>query len=535
MTNSLLSAHKDVVHILPVFSIEASHLHDILKKVILGLEKAGLTVIAVITDNNAVNRKVMSFFSKNKTIDIVYPHPADNSRPLFFVVDTVHLLKCIRNNWLNQKNEGCSIFYPEFSSTTSQVQVKKATFETLRELYASEQHNLSKLGYGLTYKALNPSNLERQNVKLALKVMSPFIAEALKTYGAKLGLSSARETAEFIESIHKWWCIVNTKTPSKGKRLRNPLQAPVRSMEDMQLQFLNTFVDWLDTWENLKVGTGRAGLLTTETHSALRLTSYSLIEVSRYCLEELRFEYVLLGKFQTDSLEERFGRYRRLCGSNYHISVQQIFESEAKLRLQNSLVFPDMKELSQPSSIVFDAAKVIEEYGIKVTEEDVKSKEESLPAIVYIAGYCAHAALRKIPCEDCAANITRRDRDMPMGDDMLIEGLTRGALKFPQPVVISAVLHTQLVLEKLTSKENIARFHAARHQRQLLLSVVKHLLIDNEDLDICCKGHHPDTVLHNILWAATNTLLKNYVQMKTDKLTAAKKGAALKRKLKTLN
>ncbi|KAH8035669.1 hypothetical protein HPB51_007913 [Rhipicephalus microplus] len=127
-------------------------------------------------------------------------------------------------------------------------------------------------------------------------------------------------------------------------------------------------------------------LLTTKTHSALRLTSYSLIEVSRYCLEELGFEYVLLAKFQTDSLEERFGRYRRLCGSNYHISVQQIFESEAKLRLQNSLVFPDMKELSQPSSIVFDAAKVIEEYGIKLTEEDVKSKKESLPAIVYIAG-----------------------------------------------------------------------------------------------------------------------------------------------------
>lgn len=182
----------------------------------------------------------------------MYPHPADNSRPLFFVVDTVHLLKCIRNNWLNQKNEGCSIFYPEFSSTTSQVQVKKATFETLRELYASEQHNLSKLGYGLSYKALKPSNIERRNVKLALKVISPFIAEALKTYGAKLGLSCARETAEFIELIHKWWCVVNTKTPSKGKHLRNPLQAPVKSMEDMQLQFLNAFVDWLDTWEKLE-------------------------------------------------------------------------------------------------------------------------------------------------------------------------------------------------------------------------------------------------------------------------------------------
>nr|XP_037273564.1 LOW QUALITY PROTEIN: uncharacterized protein LOC119165499 [Rhipicephalus microplus] len=195
-----------------------------------------------------------------------------------------------------------------------------------------------------------------------------------------------------------------------------------------------------------------------------------------------------------------------------------------------------MRELSQPSSIVFDAAKVIEKYGIKLTEEDVNSKKESLPAIVrYIAGYCAHATLRKIPCEDCAANITRQGRDIPMVDDMLIEGLTRGALKFPQPVVISAVLHTQIVLEKLTSKENTARFHAAGHPRQLLLSVVKYLLIDNEDLGICFKGHHPETVLHNILWAATNTLLKNYVQMKTDKLTAVKKGTTLKRKRKTLN
>ncbi|XP_075737454.1 uncharacterized protein LOC142777036 [Rhipicephalus microplus] len=116
-------------------------------------------------------------------------------------------------------------------------------------------------------------------------------------------------------------------------------------------------------------------LRTTTTYTD---SNGKTIEVSRYCLEELGFEYVLLAKFQTDSLEERFGRYRRLCGSNYHISVQQIFESEAKLRLQNSLVFPDMKELSQPSSIVFDAAKVIEEYGIKLTEEDIKSKKGKL-------------------------------------------------------------------------------------------------------------------------------------------------------------
>ena len=43
------------------------------------------------------------------------------------------------------------------------------------------------------------------------------------------------------------------------------------------------------------------------------------------------------GKIQTDSLEERFGKYRTMAGSQYLISVRQIFEVENKLRLQSIL------------------------------------------------------------------------------------------------------------------------------------------------------------------------------------------------------
>ncbi|KAH9376536.1 hypothetical protein HPB48_006621 [Haemaphysalis longicornis] len=143
--------------------------------------------------------------------------------------------------------------------------------------------------------------------------MSPFVAEALRTLRAELNLLYATETATFVELIHKWWRVVNVKTPSKGRRLNDSMQEPVRGMADMQIEFLSDFVDWLDTWKNVQMDTGR---LTSETHSALRLTSYCLIEVSRYCLEELHLEYVLLGKFQTHSLEDRFGRYCRLSGSN---------------------------------------------------------------------------------------------------------------------------------------------------------------------------------------------------------------------------
>jgi len=43
------------------------------------------------------------------------------------------------------------------------------------------------------------------------------------------------------------------------------------------------------------------------------------------------------GKFQTDCLEFRFAQYRRLAGTNYHVSVREIMESEKKLKLMSVL------------------------------------------------------------------------------------------------------------------------------------------------------------------------------------------------------
>lgn len=48
-------------------------------------------------------------------------------------------------------------------------------------------------------------------------------------------------------------------------------------------------------------------------------------------------EFILAGKFQTDSLEARFGKYRQLAGGQYDISITQLYETEMKLRLQSTL------------------------------------------------------------------------------------------------------------------------------------------------------------------------------------------------------
>lgn len=78
--------------------------------------------------------------------------------------------------------------------------------------------------YSLTSKALAPSSIERQNVKLAVQVFKEYIGNALLTYGVEKNKRHAKSTGEFISNICKWGNIVNVKSPFKGKRLNNVFQ-----------------------------------------------------------------------------------------------------------------------------------------------------------------------------------------------------------------------------------------------------------------------------------------------------------------------
>ncbi|XP_054708350.1 uncharacterized protein LOC129218161 [Uloborus diversus] len=247
MIQSMQSNYKEVVHVLPVKSIAAETLHAFIKKVIMGLEEIGFMVISVATDNNSINRKAMSFFADPPQLMTAYKHPSDPERPLFFLFDVVHILKCIRNNWLNQKSEGQSMYYPNFDSINSSS-IKKldtACFKTLRAMHELEHAKIVKYGYGLTLKALNPTNLERQNVKLVLQVFNEHVIVALNELGEKHNLPFHKETAAYINIILKWWWIVNVKTPDKGRRLKNSLMYPLSNAPNDERRIFSVSVYYM--------------------------------------------------------------------------------------------------------------------------------------------------------------------------------------------------------------------------------------------------------------------------------------------------
>ena len=545
MLSSLLSKFKDVVHILPTKTIDAESLFTVIKQVIIGIEKIGFTVICVLTDNNSINRKAMSYFHSPPQCSTVYRHPAQNSRPLFFMFDSVHLLKCIRNNWINQKTFDKCMQFPDFSLDELSVcdsvsRICNAPFTTLKKLHSLEADSLLKHAYRLTLKALSPSNLEKQNVNLVVQIFNEYIVQALQTLGEKHNLACFDKVAKYIHIIYVWWTVMNVKSPYKGCRLNNKYATPLtKSNTDEKYIFLHFFLDWLNVWERMTEVTGK---LTKETFSALKHTTTAILQITDYCIDELNMKYMLPGKFQTDQLEARFGKYRQLSGCNYNISVRQIFECEKKMRMMSVLRIPlhdqnvslNFFEETEWEKIENNDISNMEKYDVEVTQGDIEECMDLIQVITYLAGYCCFAVSKKIKCELCKELLTCNEDIESLPDiHSYIQGISRGALLYPDDAVVTIIMYNYIVINKLTQNPEFAK---SINQRNVATEISLNVLEDNDaflPMNNCDNDHSIDKIQKMLLWASTNALLNNFCAKENDFINQNKKSVK-KRKLQTL-
>lgn len=177
------------------------------------------------------------------------------------------------------------------------------------------------------------------------------------------------------------------------------------------------------------------------------------------------------------------------------------------------------------------ADSVHEQFPVEVTNADMEQKASRMPAVTYVAGYCAHVALKKLMCTFCKETLVLEHTDLDQDENILIAGMTKGGLKFPQAVVVNAVLFTEIVLDKLRSEQYASQFLALTNQKEALVALVSRALNNFDALDYCDSGHSPQELMHHILSAAANTLLNNLCKTVNNQLSI-RKG---KRKLQTAN
>lgn len=533
MISSVTSKFKEVIHIYPTSTIKSDILFDCIRTVVIKLEEIGYKVFCILSDNNALNGKAMSNFSPKQQLSTVYPHPCDNTRPLFFLFDSVHLFKCVKNNWLNPKNNKTFTF-PDFETGEK----KTADFNSLILLHQLEHDKLLKFGYSLSLKALFPTSFERQNVSLAVKIFNPFVKEALLKFGTNI--ANSVETADFIDVVSKWWKIVNVKTPLKGQRLRDDFQTPITSEnpDDPKFIFLRKMIHWLDTWKSGDFPCK----LSAQTHTALSHTIHGMLEITQYCFQELKMNYVLLGKFQTDPLEQRFGKYRQSSGGQYHISIRQLYESEKRLRIQSLLTlssrtfgnisitrfsenFDDSHEEQKQRDNSFNPE-------IHLVDSDFQKVQHEMSVITYLAGYCCYTILKNIKCDICKSGLVYDQQLVVEENYNLINNLSRGGLSFPKDTAVRVVLISYILFNKLLEKYE-DEFLSIHDKRDFVINFIFNYwqLHESENYSLnICGTHKHETILKLIVKSTTNTLLKNYCGKTNDRL-----GKTKKRKLDTVS
>lgn len=267
-----------------------------------------------------------------------------------------------------------------------------------------------------------------------------------------------------------------------------------------------------------------------------------MLEITQYCFNELKIIYVLLGKFQTDPLEHRFGKYRQLSGGHYHISIRQLYESEKRLRIQSLLTLSSrtfgnipITSFSENLDYSHEQQRSLENSftpEMHLEEGDFEQIQHEIAVITYLAGYCCYKIVRKLKCEFCKAELVYDEQMIVEEHFHLIQNLNRGGLSFPKDTVVRVVLISYILFNKLLQnyEDEFLKIH---DKRDFILNLIFNYwhLHESEHYHLnLCENHKPETVLKLIMNSTTNTLLKNYCGKCNDKL-----GKNKKRKLDTVS
>ena len=159
----------------------------------------------------------------------------------------------------------------------------------MRLLYNSEKQSLAKLAPNLTIKACFPSIIERQNVKIVLKVINELSIAALKLQNELRQPEIRNNTQEFVDILLKIWKIFNINTLFKGQRLNDDISRHL-IFPDERFSFLACVVTWLKTWQALP---GDKVKLSKQTFTSIKHSCTVLPEITNYLTEFCGFKYLL--------------------------------------------------------------------------------------------------------------------------------------------------------------------------------------------------------------------------------------------------
>ncbi|KAH7974889.1 hypothetical protein HPB49_020898 [Dermacentor silvarum] len=267
--------------------LKGEQLSNITAEVMKLTEEAGFRIVRVVTDNHQTNVSLFKSVSDDGTLSHVVTHPVRVGDPLFLSFDQNHLIKNLRNNFLE------------------------------RELLDGDQ-----LIKGGVYMEKLFEIVSAAGEASTLK----FLQENLKCHPDAAEFQDCLATIFFMEMVAKGYAIHDIG----GLKLGGQQEEPLYATDDERLLWLE--VDFINYIEDLQLSGSRSKQkITKETYEATLLTTRSTVAVIEYLLDHVKFRYVLIRGFNSDPVESFFSCLRQFNGGNDRVDARAAVFSVEKL------------------------------------------------------------------------------------------------------------------------------------------------------------------------------------------------------------
>lgn len=284
---------------------------DLLLDLINHAESAGFPVVGIVSDMGPTNIGLWKSLNIS-TDETSFTNPADSNRKVHVFADVPHLLKLVRNHFLDHGFE------------THDGKIINSS--CVKELIHRSKSDL-KVTHRLSETHLEVKGSQRMNVRLAAQLLSNTTAQALSLFG-KAGLLQAETwsaTSHFILLVDTWFDLLNSRQLYDKKPSRSAFEASDRQKDVLQ-QMIHTI-------SHLHVSSRRHLLMFQK---GIIITSKSLLNLFDMVKVKYDFRFLCTRKLNQDVVEHLFAYIRQVNGPYDHPSPVSV-----KHRIKSYLLCKD--------------------------------------------------------------------------------------------------------------------------------------------------------------------------------------------------
>ena len=411
MARGLSSNWKQPVgYVLTNSACGACDMKQLLFNCIDKLHAAGLTVMVVISDQGTNFQQLVSQLK----VSVQEPYFEHGGRRIFYMFDTPHLLKSVRNNL-----QKYSIEYDD---------CKTAQWHHIAAFFQIDQQQRFRLAPKLTHKHIELPAFSKMKVKFATAVLSRTVAAGLETH-AKIIDAKASDTAEFVSKFNDIFDAVNSSQIRCLPKMRSAL-----SDDSGHLPFLDKSIQWI---ANLKVlsSANKVMTATIKCVSGWQLSLSAIVKMWPVLRDEHNFQFLFTRRLNQDPLENLFSvirqkggkcdnptpldfsrLFRQVCcknlmqpskDSNCDIDCDKILEALSGISKKEAL-----SGISNRCASSEIAKQAMPFPGDNVAVMKVMSVHKSLEdnGLYYVCGYFLRRLLKWHACEQCQVLFLDREK-----------------------------------------------------------------------------------------------------------------------------